>query len=637
MSKTILGQVVAWLIVAACLFGTFGNRFTTPTHPQVSECDSACLTHPQVRGAVSTIRGGADDSTDTVPTHPQLRDKEADYDFTATSKKSDIPLTLDYIRKIHTPGVYRVTVDVATYRADDDISASEIKNEMDRYGYDRVVYVDSCLTVYSEGEDEKAIPVVATGKDKTDELGIIPLTAEDFFETVNGGYPGLRDMSRPSLDRPMCMNASVEQNTVYVIRNRIPVKEHLRIYEDAPVYIAVGDVDIEWLANAVVRTAAGLYGNIHITSTLLNGCEDKWPVIMTGATTGGSTQCVPGVKLATWDGRAARSGPGMEYSEHPVSGSDTGYSMTGRYCPDTAGTAWYEIFFPDDADGYCWVCADDCVIQASSSSPDLFGSDTGAFTLYESGYDSLPGISQDPLSTYSKTYAACDLDMHDDISSPSPEGPVVIPLGSILYDYAECVDGDGLGWALVRYGDRYGYVHAADLSSRFRIESVINEDNVPDEIMKYAVEQLEYLPDSVWNKFLGMGWKVIITMKDVNANYYHQGYGGIAGVTLFIEKEIAVYGTKGRIDRALLHEFGHFVDFMNAPRYDFATYSSEFSRIYSEEKDAIKFYNQPDRHAYSNPQEYFAEAFYHSLCHPDSTRESAPKTYEYVMRCVDNI
>ncbi len=78
--------------------------------------------------------------------------------------------------------------------------------------------------------------------------------------------------------------------------------------------------------------------------------------------------------------------------------------------------------------------------------------------------------------------------------------------------------------------------------------------------------------------------------------------------------------------KTLLHEMGHFVDFVN----DYPSSSKEFQKIYkSEKKKAKSFYNSPS-YTLSSPREYFAESFSTFYSNPAKLKSKCPKTYAYM-------
>lgn len=83
----------------------------------------------------------------------------------------------------------------------------------------------------------------------------------------------------------------------------------------------------------------------------------------------------------------------------------------------------------------------------------------------------------------------------------------------------------------------------------------------------------------------------------------------------------------------LLHETGHFVDFIT----DYPSASKEFTAIYkAEKKKAKKFYNAPS-YTLSSPKEYFAESFNMYYSNPAKLKSKCPKTYKYLEEAIEAV
>lgn len=81
---------------------------------------------------------------------------------------------------------------------------------------------------------------------------------------------------------------------------------------------------------------------------------------------------------------------------------------------------------------------------------------------------------------------------------------------------------------------------------------------------------------------------------------------------------------------ALIHEFGHCVDFMGLKLTgSYWSNQSAFQDCYNSERN-----NFGDAYAAYNSLEFFAEAFYYYCTFPDKLLQMAPKTYQY-MKAID--
>ena len=110
----------------------------------------------------------------------------------------------------------------------------------------------------------------------------------------------------------------------------------------------------------------------------------------------------------------------------------------------------------------------------------------------------------------------------------------------------------------------------------------------------------------------------VVTVNKQEANKY--GYTGC-----FSPSRQMIILKKGDT-KTLLHEMGHFVDFVN----NYQSSSNEFQKIYKSEKSKAKsFYNSPS-YTLSSPREYFAESFSTYYSNPATLKAKCPKTYAYM-------
>lgn len=110
----------------------------------------------------------------------------------------------------------------------------------------------------------------------------------------------------------------------------------------------------------------------------------------------------------------------------------------------------------------------------------------------------------------------------------------------------------------------------------------------------------------------------VVTVNKQEANKY--GYSGC-----FSPSRQMIILKKGDT-KTLLHEMGHFVDFVN----NYQSSSNEFQKIYKSEKSKAKsFYNSPS-YTLSSPREYFAESFSTYYSNPATLKAKCPKTYAYM-------
>ena len=101
--------------------------------------------------------------------------------------------------------------------------------------------------------------------------------------------------------------------------------------------------------------------------------------------------------------------------------------------------------------------------------------------------------------------------------------------------------------------------------------------------------------------------------------------GRLSGLADSVDKRIYVHGKKEDIRRALIHEFGHYLDY----KCGISSLDLDFENIYAAEKYGFAEKRKTDDHATSNSQEYFAEAFAQLILYPELLAEKCPDTYDY--------
>ena len=217
-------------------------------------------------------------------------------------------------------------------------------------------------------------------------------------------------------------------------------------------------------------------------------------------------------------------------------------------------------------------------------------------------------------------YATTDLNLR---SGPGTEysKKTTVGMNTKLVVVGEVVDSV---WVVVKYGDDEYFCSSkylakdkiiVDTNKKSKTDSKSDNKSYGNFIKgeKGASSDVVYAANKYWtnnvpkwlrNKFKNNGWKIIVSGKPLNKRY---GYSSsIAGMTDTGAKTIYLDNRKSVIERALIHELGHFVDCING----WPSQSSEFQKIYKSEKS--KFTDPRDvgdGHAKSNGYEYFAEVF----------------------------
>lgn len=153
------------------------------------------------------------------------------------------------------------------------------------------------------------------------------------------------------------------------------------------------------------------------------------------------------------------------------------------------------------------------------------------------------------------------------------------------------------------------------------------EGNIKHSIKDYAITHYYALPEAIRTAFEQSEWKLVLTDKDIQKEYYEgEVEGHLSGLTSSKEQKIYIHSSRTDIRNAFIHEFGHFFDFISG----IPSTTIEFQEIYVLEKNYLKDKWKFDDHCISNAQEYFAEAFAQMIVYPEIIENSMPKTYEYI-------
>ena len=138
-----------------------------------------------------------------------------------------------------------------------------------------------------------------------------------------------------------------------------------------------------------------------------------------------------------------------------------------------------------------------------------------------------------------------------------------------------------------------------------------------------------HVPNWLENKFNNSGWKIIVSATPLNRRF---GYSGsIAGITSYNNQTIYLDNREAIMDRTIVHELGHFIDWQNG----FVSCSEEFEAIFAEERLAYKdVISAGDGHHISSSTEYFASVFRDIIVLGKDSLGNIPKSYEFVSRYI---
>ena len=121
------------------------------------------------------------------------------------------------------------------------------------------------------------------------------------------------------------------------------------------------------------------------------------------------------------------------------------------------------------------------------------------------------------------------------------------------------------------------------------------------------------------NVFKNNNWKIILTTADLNQLLYNGETTGVTGCT--VENKKAIYVQAGDHSDCVIHEMGHFLDFMAGE----GSKSTAFKKLYEEEGTNLSNYGA------SSADEFFAEVYYYFITDPTTLKNKAPKSYSYLI------
>lgn len=162
------------------------------------------------------------------------------------------------------------------------------------------------------------------------------------------------------------------------------------------------------------------------------------------------------------------------------------------------------------------------------------------------------------------------------------------------------------------------------LEQLFANSDVIFSGDIDSSVKLKACQVWSSVPNRIRADFLNYGWNIVVT--DENLSDKYEMDCNVVGCTVQAEKTIYIVNDTRAIDKALLHEIGHYIDL----RSDYSSQSVEFSNIYLAESAKLFEVNKTDDYAQTSEEEYFAEAFQQIIKRPDMISIQTPNTFNYI-------
>lgn len=154
------------------------------------------------------------------------------------------------------------------------------------------------------------------------------------------------------------------------------------------------------------------------------------------------------------------------------------------------------------------------------------------------------------------------------------------------------------------------------------------DGNVIQDSVDRANELLNVMPERLLEGFVDRGWRFYVTDKNIAYDILGGEFNSVKGVTDFDNHEIFIEQRETAVETAVVHEFGHYLDYINGNQ----SQTAEFSDIFSDESNAfVKTFNVD---FYYDIGEFFADGVYRYY---DGERETLNNACPRLTAFIDNV
>ena len=154
------------------------------------------------------------------------------------------------------------------------------------------------------------------------------------------------------------------------------------------------------------------------------------------------------------------------------------------------------------------------------------------------------------------------------------------------------------------------------------------DGNVSQDSVDRANELLNVMPERLLEGFVDRGWRFYVTDKNIAYDILGGEFNSVKGVTDFDNHEIFIEQRETAVETAVVHEFGHYLDYINGNQ----SQTAEFSDIFSAESNAfVKTFNVD---FYYDIGEFFADGVYRYY---DGERETLNNACPRLTAFIDNV
>lgn len=151
------------------------------------------------------------------------------------------------------------------------------------------------------------------------------------------------------------------------------------------------------------------------------------------------------------------------------------------------------------------------------------------------------------------------------------------------------------------------------------------EGTVPVSRLNALNSKLSIIPAGLIDSFRNNGWKIIMTNRDIG-KFLFNGAKGICAATTTTTNTIYFANTDHAVDVAVVHEFGHYMDFVITG----TSGRGDFYNIYMSEKAALKSAFGFNRSDISNTKEFYASCLDAYYMNAGKMQQVAPQSYQVI-------
>lgn len=155
------------------------------------------------------------------------------------------------------------------------------------------------------------------------------------------------------------------------------------------------------------------------------------------------------------------------------------------------------------------------------------------------------------------------------------------------------------------------------------------DGNVSQASVDRANDLLNVMPKNLLDGFLDNGWTFYVTDKNIAYDILGGQFNSVKGVTDFDNHEIYIEQRDAAIETAVVHEFGHYLNYINGDQ----SQASEFADIFNAESNS--FVTTFDVDFYYDVSEFFADGVYRYYDGERNTLvQSCPQLTAYIENVV---